>query len=335
MQTDVKSLAPVTENKSLCPKRKFSSGSNFSVSMKSTLSVRAAAPARRFSISFGSLSANQIERGQAVNDAKKRHTIAPEPSEPIHDLQVPRKEPAIQRTKLVVFRNLFHVTPSEARREKRAISQWKNMTKELMYCDILSHSSDTSVCSEDSDLLPARSSLIRQFILQELISTEESYLSHLHRVTTALLTLPCAIQPIFGAFPRLIRLSRLLIQGFKDQSMNVSDVFRKHEEEFEVYIRYACSFEKNRKRVLRTEIQSSPFRDLIQQWATDKASDRLGLGDYMILPIQRIARYCLLLKELKKYTNPMDIEYSKIDVMLKSLTGLALAMNNVQKKLRR
>jgi hypothetical protein len=31
----------------------------------------------------------------------------------------------------------------------------------------------------------------------------------------------------------------------------------------------------------------------------------------------------------------MDLEYTKIDVMLKSLTGLALAMNNVQKKLRR
>lgn len=42
-----------------------------------------------------------------------------------------------------------------------------------------------------------------------------------------------------------------------------------------------------------------------------------------------------MLVELKKYTHPMDIEYTKLDVMLKSLTGLALAMNNVQKKTRR
>jgi hypothetical protein len=86
-------------------------------------------------------------------------------------------------------------------------------------------------------------------------------------------------------------------------------VFRKHEDDFEIYIRYACSFEKNRKRILRTEIQSPPFRDLIQQLATDKASDRLGLADYMIIPIQRIARYCLLLKGETQFFCKMAVAY--------------------------
>lgn len=286
----------VTGTNSLCPKRKCSNGS------ASTSSVRSVSIRRRFTISFSSFTTHHVERDRALIDTKKRHTMTPEATEPVQtknmnqDLQLTQKVSAIERTKLIVIRNLFHsTTPSEARREKRAISQWKNLTKELMYCDMLS-SSDTSICSEGSDLLPARSSLIRQFILKELISTEESYLGHLHRVTTALLALPCAIQPLFGAFPRFIHLSKLLILGFNDPSTSVSDVFRKHEDDFEIYIRYACSFEKNRKRILRTEIQSPPFRDLIQQLATDKASDRLGLADYMIIPIQRIARYCLLLK---------------------------------------
>ncbi|KAM3588546.1 hypothetical protein VKS41_000988 [Umbelopsis sp. WA50703] len=129
-----------------------------------------------------------------------------------------------------------------------------------------------------------------------------------------------------------MRLSRSLVLAFQHED-SVADVFRKHEDDFEIYIRYACSYDGNRKRIMRT---SSPqLRNFVHQLATDHTSGRLELADYMILPIQRIARYCLLLKELKKYTHPMDIEYTKLDVMLKSLTGLALAMNNVQKKSRR
>ncbi|CAM0137778.1 unnamed protein product [Umbelopsis sp. WA50703] len=245
-----------------------------------------------------------------------------------HDLK--RKLSTIQRTKLNVQNLLPSSTPSETRREKRAISQWKTLTRELMYCELVS--SHTSVCSEGSDPYPARSSLIRQYVLKELVSTEESYISHLHRITAALLSLPCATQPIFGAFPRLMRLSRSLVLAFQHED-SVADVFRKHEDDFEIYIRYACSYDGNRKRIMRT---SSPqLRNFVHQLATDHTSGRLELADYMILPIQRIARYCLLLKELKKYTHPMDIEYTKLDVMLKSLTGLALAMNNVQKKSRR
>lgn len=319
----------VIETIFITPKRRFSRRSRNSTPPSET-------PGRRFTISFNpflSNSGHHAERDQEKNDSKKRRTMEPEaPDSLYNDLQMTQVISVMQRTKQAVFHKFFSITPSEARRQKRAITQWKNLTKELMFCDIMTaESSDT--LTEETYRLPAKSSLIRQFILNELISTEESYLSHLHRVTTALLTLPCAIQPIFGDFPRLVLLSRSLIQGFKKTSTSVADVFRQHEDDFEIYILYACNFEKNRKRITRTEVQCPSFSDTIQHLAS--TSDRLGLADYMIIPIQRIARYCLLLKELKKYTHPLDTEYSKIEVMLKSLTGLALAMNDVQKKLRR
>ncbi|KAG2175613.1 hypothetical protein INT43_001260 [Umbelopsis isabellina] len=284
---------------------------------------------RRFTISFNSFSAHQ-EVDEKAKHNKKRHTLKPETMELMHQHDIKRKISTIQRTKMNVQNLLPSSAPSEARREKRAISQWKTLTRELMYCELVS--SHTSVCSEGSDPYPARSSVIRQYVLKELISTEDSYSRQLHRITVALLSLPCSVQPVFGAFPRLIRLSRSLLMGLQNEG-SVADVFRKLEDEFEIYIRYACSYDGNRTRLLRS---SSPqLRNIVDKLVTDHTAGRLELADYMILPIQRIARYCLLLKELKKYTHPMEIEYTKLDVMLKSLTGLALAMNNVQKKSRR
>lgn len=245
---------------------------------------------RRFTISFNSFSAHQ----EVVEDAKhnkKRHTLKPETMELMHPQELKRKISTIQRTKINVQNLLPSSAPSEARREKRAISQWKTLTRELMYCELVS--SHTSVCSEGSDPYPARSSVIRQYVLKELIGTEESYNRQLHRITVALLNLPCTVQPVFGAFPRLIRLSRSLLLGLQKEG-SVADVFRKLEDEFEIYIRYACSYDGNRTRLLRS---SSPqLRVFVDKLVTDHTAGRLELADYMILPIQRIARYCLLLK---------------------------------------
>lgn len=69
------------------------------------------------------------------------------------------------------------------------------------------------------------------------------------------------------------------------------------------------------------------------------------MSDYFIAPIQRITRYCLLMKgthlpplfekfrkitllllDLQKYSIPPDLE---LDKALKAMTALAIAMNNV------
>lgn len=76
------------------------------------------------------------------------------------------------------------------------------------------------------------------------------------------------------------------------------------------------------------------------------------MSDYFIAPIQRIPRYCLLLKgiahrmyifllavfilryvDLQKYTNPMDDHHDALDKAIKVLTGLAMAMDHVQSKM--
>lgn len=80
--------------------------------------------------------------------------------------------------------------------------------------------------------------------------------------------------------------------------------------------------------------------------------NRLGLADYAIAPIQRITRYCLLLKgviflfrtpihfvlthilllllDLIKHSTPAHPDYPYLERALKCMTALAIAMNNIQ-----
>lgn len=54
------------------------------------------------------------------------------------------------------------------------------------------------------------------------------------------------------------------------------------------------------------------------------------LDDYMIAPIQRVTRYCLLLRDLQKHSDPNNPDFTYLDKAIKFLSALALAMNHVQ-----
>ncbi|KAF9998218.1 hypothetical protein BGZ80_004591 [Entomortierella chlamydospora] len=61
-----------------------------------------------------------------------------------------------------------------------------------------------------------------------------------------------------------------------------------------------------------------------------ETTSRFSLADLLILPIQRVTRYCLLLKDLKKHTNVEHEDYVCIVHALEQVHTLALATNNVQ-----
>jgi hypothetical protein len=80
-----------------------------------------------------------------------------------------------------------------------------------------------------------------------------------------------------------------------------------------------------------------------------KETNRMVLSDYMIAPIQRVTRYCLLLTgkirnfttgviclltcfkiDLQKHSNRSHPDYVYLEKTLTSLSALAFAMNTVQ-----
>ncbi|KAG0321525.1 hypothetical protein BGZ99_003877 [Dissophora globulifera] len=83
--------------------------------------------------------------------------------------------------------------------------------------------------------------------------------------------------------------------------------------------------------VLNPVSEVSEYRRFILNCAGGKeTTSRFSLADLLILPIQRVTRYCLLLKDLKRHTSVDHQDYVCIVHALEQLHTLALATNNVQ-----
>ncbi|KAF9102739.1 hypothetical protein BGX27_010866 [Mortierella sp. AM989] len=77
--------------------------------------------------------------------------------------------------------------------------------------------------------------------------------------------------------------------------------------------------------------EPSEYDRFLLNCAGDKeTTSRFSLADLLILPIQRVTRYCLLLKDLKKHTDVEHQDYVCIVHALEQVHTLALATNNVQ-----
>jgi hypothetical protein len=77
--------------------------------------------------------------------------------------------------------------------------------------------------------------------------------------------------------------------------------------------------------------EMTEYELFLHNCAGDKeTTSRFTLADLLILPIQRVTRYCLLLKDLKKHTDVEHYDYVCIVHALEQLHTLAMATNNVQ-----
>ncbi|KAI9279459.1 Dbl homology domain-containing protein [Umbelopsis sp. AD052] len=205
---------------------------------------------------------------------------------------------------------------------------------------------------QQSDAQRIRTQQIRRFIIQEIYTTEQTYLDHLNIIKTMFmdpfiaaatqtsrpLVNPNDISTIFAYIPNIIEVSDVLAYRFEavakswhEQSSLIGAVFNQMENDFEVYIRYAVNFHHSQRCITRAH-NNILYRRFIQESLRKKETNRMGLNDYMIIPIQRVTRYSLLLKDLKKHTPPNHPDYINIDKALKTMTGLALAMNDAQRK---
>ncbi|KAI9021470.1 Dbl homology domain-containing protein [Phycomyces nitens] len=191
-----------------------------------------------------------------------------------------------------------------------------------------------------------RSVQLKKFILDELLTTETTYLQHLRmakmlymdpllkaaQATPPLLNLRL-VESIFAFLPQLIVLSTNLVDWLTrcicSSDKGVGQVFCEMEGRLEIYIGYAANYATCQRSLAKAD-RSSAYRQVIEDSRHKKESHRMELSDYLIAPIQRITRYCLLFKDLQKHTPSTDQDYPSLDRSLKCLTALALAMNNIQ-----
>ncbi|GAN05082.1 hypothetical protein MAM1_0081c04551 [Mucor ambiguus] len=232
-------------------------------------------------------------------------------------------------------------------KEQRGITVWRNTCQEYMLHPPPSLQIETKLPTK-------RSMQLSKFIMGELLSTEETYLNHLLTIKNFYMDplLHAAksqkslvnikdIETIFAFIPQLIILSTALVEQLHDtitpyldddsqsSQVAVGKAFCNLESYFDIYIAYAVNFSKSRKYLSKAS-SNIVYRQLVQDTMRKKETNRMVLSDYMIAPIQRITRYCLLLTDLQKHSNRSHPDYVYLARSLKTLSALAFAMDTIQ-----
>ncbi|CAG8522449.1 14896_t:CDS:2 [Rhizophagus irregularis] len=134
------------------------------------------------------------------------------------------------------------------------------------------------------------------------------------------------IRIIFAHLDDLIKLSDKFVETIETSmdpyevyDSKLGQVFLDFAEGFEVYKKYAENIQRSRQLLTKKVNQSAQRK---------KENIRLGLSDYLIMPIQRVARYSLLLKDLKKYTIETHFDYNDLCKALDYMVSLAKECNN-------
>lgn len=237
------------------------------------------------------------------------------------------------------------------KREAKAIQIWKAGTMALL------EAGPTQVAMEHykSPEKIEKDALMRRFIIQEIYTTEKSYLKNLLIVKTkfmdpmveaAKLGSPLVrsqdLPILFAHLDDATNISSKIIKRFehykeysgmlwRQSPLRVGKIFIDLNDEMGCYVKYALDYHSLEK-ALKRAVRNVEYQKFNQDSINNLETNRMGLADYLIMPIQRATRYGLLLKDLKKHTDVNNPDYNDLDVAIKMINALAIAMNHAQKR---
>ncbi|KAF7722583.1 hypothetical protein EC973_002936 [Apophysomyces ossiformis] len=231
---------------------------------------------------------------------------------------------------------------SKKKLPERARSVFRSVDKEM---EAMTTPQTESVRNQRANLtqsLSSKDSAMKNLITNELYTTEQSYYRLLTLIQTRymqpIMTASQTKDPLmksgdipalFRHLPDLITLSGKLLVAFEN-GLCIGPVFKSLEPDIVVFLKYAIHYQANLK-TIRRACHNPLFIKIDQESRTQKDTNRMGISDYFIAPIQRVPRYCLLIKGLLKHMDPSDPEFSELSNVLVTLTGLAIAMDHAQK----
>lgn len=193
---------------------------------------------------------------------------------------------------------------------------------------------------------------IRCRVLGEIVSTEETYLRGLKALTDLYIDpltamsreTPAVISPaeIISLFSNIQNITELNTTFFNDlmERMTecrekgargvydacVGDLFLSFTPYFKMYTEYCSNHEGANDLIATLSKRSTKIQEFLSSTQEDSLSNDT-LTSYLILPIQRIPRYSLLLRELKKRTPEDHRDAEALNQALESVGSVALSVN--------
>ncbi|ORZ01480.1 Dbl homology domain-containing protein [Syncephalastrum racemosum] len=194
----------------------------------------------------------------------------------------------------------------------------------------------------------AKEQALCRFIIHELHTTEQSYCRLLQMIyTNYMRPMEVALQAkdpltikksndilvLFCHLPQLLQLSERFLDQFTEIDLDtVINTFTALQDDFAIFLRYAVHYRSNWKSIRKACRSNALFLNIDQECLARKETNRLGMADYLIAPIQRVPRYCLLLKDLLRYTSKCDPRYPALESVLLKMMSLAAVMDKDKRR---
>ncbi|XP_004347833.1 hypothetical protein CAOG_04008 [Capsaspora owczarzaki ATCC 30864] len=191
----------------------------------------------------------------------------------------------------------------------------------------------------------------RMYIVQEILSTEQSYVQGLAVVQEVFLNPLKAsavsakpllsendIKKIFANFETILTLNTKFLNDFKKRIDNwtneqvVGDVFLEVANFFRLYAQYVNNFPVAMSTIEKRTTQSAAFREFLRASAARPECKSFGLKEIMLTPIQRIPRYKLLLDDLVKHTEKEHPDFDTLRKAVEAMKALAQYLNEAKRE---
>ncbi|ELP85423.1 FYVE, RhoGEF and PH domain containing protein, putative [Entamoeba invadens IP1] len=179
----------------------------------------------------------------------------------------------------------------------------------------------------------------RQHVAQEILDTEVSYLRSLqdcekyyHEVLKVSKINQEQVQEVFQDFDQVIEINKLLKQRLEESSKETLECiivqqFNKFVPFMKAYKQFVSNNENAFKIISEWE-EDKNVMDMLEKCRESMPGEiQHDLRSLLIMPIQRIPRYVLLLKELKKNTTQEHPDYKMLSETLDKMSEVAKDVN--------
>ena len=176
----------------------------------------------------------------------------------------------------------------------------------------------------------------REKAIDELLSTEKSYLASLKlflaeiiipmkKDASILQITPKQVASIISNIETIANFHEVFLQELEKSRNNIASVFLKFGAFLKMYTKYINEYNQSVQTLNDLVASNKKVADFLEQ----KRSKCNGLDvmSFLIMPVQRIPRYVLLLKEVKRHTPDDHPEYEKLFEALNQIEAVAAHVN--------
>lgn len=187
----------------------------------------------------------------------------------------------------------------------------------------------------------------RDSIAKEMLQTERSYVENL-QTTIELFISPLKVyiakgkpivkeevlDGIFSNLELIVNVNVQLLDGLEQRLGNwsnqqcVGDVFMTLAPFLKSYTQYCNRFEESNEVLHRTLEGNSKFKRFVKKGVKNARCKGLDLESFLIMPVQRIPRYILLLRDMLKHTEPSHPDYANLQQSIEAMSSVAKEVND-------